>query len=66
MMRIFSEMRCPVHDRKDHMKEREPACRLCEEKWHSLEDQDIYEELQSAADFRAPMIAVTLQSFGVI
>ena len=48
------------------MKEKEPACRLCEEKWHSLEDQDVYEELQSAADFRAPMIAVTLQSYDVI
>jgi len=30
-----------------HMKEKIQACRLCEEKWHSLEAQDVYEELQS-------------------
>ena len=29
------------------MKPKGHACRLCEEKWHALDEQDVYEELQS-------------------
>jgi magnesium-transporting ATPase (P-type) len=32
------------------MKQKEHACRLCEEKWHTFEEQDVYEELQSGPD----------------
>jgi hypothetical protein len=32
------------------MKQKEHASRLCEEKWHALEEQDVYEELQSGVD----------------
>jgi len=32
------------------MKQKERACRLCDEKWHALEEQDIYEQLQSGPD----------------
>jgi magnesium-transporting ATPase (P-type) len=32
------------------MKEKEPARRLCEEKWHFLEDKHFYQELQSRID----------------
>lgn len=32
------------------MKQKEHACRLCEEKWHAFEEQDVYEELQSGVD----------------
>lgn len=32
------------------MKQKEHARRLCEEKWHTLEEQDVYEELQSKPD----------------
>ncbi len=29
------------------MKQKEHACRLCEEKWHAFEEQAVYEELQA-------------------
>uniref|UniRef100_A0A7C4MMH3 HAD family hydrolase n=1 Tax=Desulfatirhabdium butyrativorans TaxID=340467 RepID=A0A7C4MMH3_9BACT len=32
------------------MKPKTHACRLCEEKWHAFEEQDVFEELQSAMD----------------
>jgi magnesium-transporting ATPase (P-type) len=32
------------------MKQKEHACRLCEEKWHTFEEQDVYAELQSGVD----------------
>jgi magnesium-transporting ATPase (P-type) len=32
------------------MKQKEHACRLCEEKWHAFEEQDVYEELLSGPD----------------
>lgn len=32
---------------EEHMKQKEHACRLCEEKWHAFEEQAVYEELQA-------------------
>jgi magnesium-transporting ATPase (P-type) len=32
------------------MKQKEHASRLCEEKWHAFEEQDVYVELQSGGD----------------
>ncbi|MDX9787666.1 MAG: HAD-IC family P-type ATPase [Desulfobacterales bacterium] len=32
------------------MKQKEHACRLCEEKWHAFEEQDVYQQLQSGVD----------------
>jgi len=39
-----------VYDEGNHMKENKHACRLCEEKWHSLEEEAIFKELQSRPD----------------
>ncbi len=38
------------HQRDDSMKQKEHACRMCEEKWYAFEDEDVYEELQSGVD----------------
>ena len=32
------------------MKEKEPARRLCQEKWHNLEEQNVYKELQTGLE----------------
>lgn len=32
------------------MKQTEHACKLCEEKWHAFEEQDLYEKLHSTVD----------------
>ena len=47
------------------MKPKEHACRLCEEKWHALDEQDVYEELQSGPDGLAdPEAARRLAYYG--
>ena len=47
------------------MKQKEHACRLCEEKWHALDEQNVYGELQSGPDGLAdPEAARRLTYYG--